>query len=407
MTLTLLLDLDDTLLKNKVDTFTPVYLDALGKHLSPRVPPERMLKTLMRATQAMILNQRPDFSLEHVSDSGFYPMLGLEKDDLRDLIDSFYSQVFPSLQSLTTQRPEAIDLVMEAIKRGYRVAVATNPLFPRTAIHQRLVWAGLPPSVIPFDLITSYESFHFAKPNPAFYSEILAHMGWPNGPAVMVGNDLDNDITPAAQAGLFTYHLLEESDGNTHYQVPNGSGTLTNLLGWLEELDRHAVQPDPTHPSAVLSILKSTPAALLYFAEQLTPEQWNQRPQPGEWSLTEILCHLRDVEAEVDLPRIQKVIREQNPFIPGMVTDPWAEERDYIHQDGSIAMQGFINCRIRLIEILETLNVEDWQRPARHAIFGPTRLHELVAFITTHDRSHIQQAYRAVQTVLQKVSQSS
>ena len=55
--------------------------------------------------------------------------------------------------------------------------VATNPIFPRKAILHRLSWAGLAPEQVPFALITDYERFHFAKPNPAFFAEILAQLG--------------------------------------------------------------------------------------------------------------------------------------------------------------------------------------------------------------------------------------
>ena len=39
--------------------------------------------------------------------------------------------------------------------------------------------------------------------------------------------------------------------------------------------------------------------------------------------MTEIICHLRDVEREVNLPRIRRVLAEQNPFLVGEVTDVW------------------------------------------------------------------------------------
>ncbi|MDD5371482.1 MAG: DinB family protein [Anaerolineaceae bacterium] len=406
MTLTLLLDLDDTLLNNPFDTFTPLYLQALGNHLSDSIPPDRMVRTLLNATQAMILNQRPDITLEHVFDSEFYPSLGLEKANLSELINSFYSQVFPGLQSVTAPRPAAVDLVRQAFKRGYRVVIATNPLFPRTAIHQRLAWAGLAPVDTPFDLVTSFETFHFAKPNPAYYAEILAQLGWPDGPAVMVGNDPENDIAPAAQAGLYTYLLSSDDPQSAHPAYPNGAGPLKSLLPWLEKLVSPMIQAESIRPTALISILKTTPAALLHFTRQLGPENWGYRSHPGDWTLIEIICHLRDVAKEVDLPRVEMVLNDQNPFIPGIVTDPWAKERDYAHQDGAQALHTFIDNRIRLLDILEHLNSEEWDRPARHAIFGPTRLRELVGFITTHDRAHIQQSYRTFQGIFHRVPSS-
>ena len=61
----------------------------------------------------------------------------------------------------------------------------------------------------------------------------------------------------------------------------------------------------------------------------ISEPSWIKRPSPDAWSLTEIICHLRDVEQEVNLPRLKKIIQENNPFIHGVDSDRWADERDY------------------------------------------------------------------------------
>jgi hypothetical protein len=60
MSLTLLLDLDDTCLGNSMDTFIPAYLQAMGDHLSGYIPPEDLASALMSSTQDMFQNTRPD-----------------------------------------------------------------------------------------------------------------------------------------------------------------------------------------------------------------------------------------------------------------------------------------------------------------------------------------------------------
>jgi len=400
MTLTLLLDLDDTLITNRADSFVIAYLHALGKHLMSRFNPDHLVKQLMRATQLMVQNEQPNRSLEEVFDQAFYPSLNVQRADLQEAIDRFYSEVFPSLEPLTTRRPEAVRLVETALQRGYHIAVATNPLFPRTAVYQRLAWAGLPPDRYPFQVISTYETFHFAKPNPAYFAEVLAQMGWPDGPVVMVGNDPENDAYPAAKAGIHTYLLMEE-DGQVgrSFEPPHGTGKLAGLLEWLSNFETAGVRPDYSSPDALVAVLKSTPAALGVIGKQLPSQEWSIRTQPDEWSLGEICCHLRDVELEVNLPRLIRVFQEENPFIPGMETDQWAEERGYIRQDGPTALQEFLQARIRLLAILKDAKPADWQRVARHAIFGRTDLRELVGITATHDRSHVRQFYHVNQLV--------
>ena len=68
MTLTLLLDLDDTLLGNSMDSFLPAYLRSLCEHLAPFIPAEKLVSTLMSGTQAMLDNNMPDKALKEVFD---------------------------------------------------------------------------------------------------------------------------------------------------------------------------------------------------------------------------------------------------------------------------------------------------------------------------------------------------
>ena len=402
MTLTLLLDLDDTCLGNSMETFIPAYLDALGEHLAEYVPPDKMVPTLLASTQLMLQNQRPDLSLKQVFDQAFFPALEIDQDDFQEQIDSFYVEKFPSLEALTQFRPEAVQMVEGAFARGYNVVIASNPLFPLTAILQRLDWAGLPRQKFPFRLIPSYESFFFAKPNTAFFAETLSRLGWPEGPVVMVGDDFNLDIAPARKMGIGTFWINNnEHPLNENPDVSDGQGTLADLLPWLDATPSEHLLPDYTHPEGMLAILRSTPAVLEAISGDLDNLTWTKHPEPGEWSFTEILCHFRDVDAEVNLPRIVSVLQETNPFIPGIDTDQWAEERIYFCQNGREALQDFISSRIELLDILDGLKSDDWTRPARHAIFGPTILKELISIIVGHDRLHVRQAHISLGEIMQ------
>jgi hypothetical protein len=146
----------------------------------------------------------------------------------------------------------------------------------------------------------------------------------------------------------------------------------------------------------MLAVLRSTPAVLDTLGRDLPSEAWTKRPEPGEWSLTEILCHLRDVEIEVNLPRVQLLLEQNNPFLPGKDTDPWAVQRHYVRQDGIQALHKFTTARLELLDLLEAVQPEDWNRPARHAIFGPTWLAELVRINAGHDRLHVRQVEGAL-----------
>ncbi|UCD99946.1 MAG: HAD-IA family hydrolase [Chloroflexota bacterium] len=401
MDLILLLDLDDTCLGNSMETFIPAYLQALGDYLSDHFPPEKLAAALLSSTQDMFANTCPDRTLKDVFDQSFYPQLGIDPKEYQDMFDSFYEEEFPGLQKLTQFRPEAVEVVEEAIRRNYSIVIATNPLFPLTAIRQRLGWAGLDPEKYPFRLIPSYETAFFAKPNPAFYAELLSRLGWPEGPVVMVGDNFEHDIAAARLFGFGTYWVTtNEHPPAKVTDTQSGYGPLKELLSWIDSIPSSDLIPNFEDNRAKLAVLRSSPVALKAFSLELDDvAQWIEHYQVGEWSFTEILCHLRDVDQEINLPRVKKVLRETNPFVPGIDSDKWAEERLYFCQNGQQALKDFNSARIELIDILDGLSVEGWQQPARHAIFGPTNLKELVSIIVGHDRLHVRQAYAAVRGV--------
>lgn len=404
MSPTLLFDLDNTLLKNDIEAFLPHYLKAFSQvfahQVAGQVDPDQFVRSLLAGTQAMMHNRRPDRTLRQAFEAVFYPMVGVEPARFEPLAEHFYSQVFPTLQRLTQPIPQAIDLVEACVARGYRIALATNPAFPRTAVLQRLDWAELPAQFYPFEIVASYETFHFAKPEPAFFAELLAYMGWPAGPVIVVGDDLERDVAAGRRLGLPVFWV--EQEGVTARQGPAGPtahGSLSEILPWLDSSPEDALRQDLSQPEALLAILYSTPAALDSLCRDLSEMAWSLQPQADEWGLTEIACHLRDVEREVNLPRVRRMLSESNPFIAGEDTDPWAQTRGYRHQHGPQALQQFILARMELVSVLEAMPPDCWEAPARHAIFGPTTLQEVISIQAAHDRLHIQQVHQVLKVI--------
>ena len=69
MSLTLLFDLDDTLLDTNIEAFVPAYFQMLSEHLTPYVSPNLMLPALVAATKRMMDNDDPSRTLEAVFDA--------------------------------------------------------------------------------------------------------------------------------------------------------------------------------------------------------------------------------------------------------------------------------------------------------------------------------------------------
>ena len=396
MNLTLLLDLDNTLLDSSMDTFLPAYFQALSDFLKEQVEPESMLTALMSGTRKMMANNDPSRTLQQVFDAEFFPKVGFAREELQPHFDHFYEDVFPTLSNLTSPRPQAVEMVEWALAQGIRLAVATNPLFPLAAIHHRMRWAGLPPENWPFAVVSAYETFHFAKPNPAYFAEVLGRMGWPDGPVLMVGDDTGRDLPGSTALGLAAYWVnASDADAPAGINLA-GRGPIGELRPWLEKIDLSTLEPDFSSPESLITLMLATPATIsgllpsLLKREQVAGPDMKRRPVSNEWSLTEILCHLRDTEREINMPRLRMLMELNEPFIPARDTDAWAVERDYKNQDAAQALRDFTNARVQTVDLLRSLN-DEWKRKARHAIFGPTNLQELVKFMVEHDKLHIRQ----------------
>ena len=86
MSLTVLFDLDDTLLSNNIDVFLPAYLKALGKYLGSIYPADVLIKELLAATGEMVSNRDPRLTLEEAFDAAFYSALGTAKSEMEPVI---------------------------------------------------------------------------------------------------------------------------------------------------------------------------------------------------------------------------------------------------------------------------------------------------------------------------------
>jgi len=253
----------------------------------------------------------------------------------------------------------------------------------------RLRWSGLNPS--DFQFVAALGSMHFAKPHARYYDEILARVDVRPQEALMVGDDWEGDVQAAASAGLNTFWVTDRGDAPAGF-APDGQGTLEDLLrmardeDWLESLRPR--QRD--WPSYLVNAL-GTLAAIDSLLREADPDSVVHCPADDAWSVRDAICHLRDHETEVDRPRLQQVLEEDDPFISATNYNPRAHSHEYSEEDAHEALRTFAERRAETIAMLEDLPANAWERPARHSVFGPTTLGELVKFMADHDRIHLRQ----------------
>jgi FMN phosphatase YigB (HAD superfamily) len=227
----ILFDLDDTLLVNPMDTFVPAYFRALTTFMTAELDPRLLIEQLLRATRAMDEDGHPARTNEQAFAEVFYPGLGRDRIELEPIFDRFYRDEFPNLRRLTAPVPGARDVVRWAFEGNRQVVIATNPLFPRTAILQRMEWAGLRLDEMPFDLVTSYDNMHSTKARPDYYVEIAERLGRDPHECVMVGDHWRWDVVHAVSSGMAAWWIAAPGEPVPDPEVPLlGAGSLSDFL---------------------------------------------------------------------------------------------------------------------------------------------------------------------------------
>lgn len=224
---TILFDLDGTLLPVDIDEFLEYYFKLLTEEFRDLTAPEHLIEILMDSTQKMIENDGNKTNQE-VFVEAFLSCLNIEENDqIMARFDQFYQEKFPLLKSDLQLDNRAADLINYLKKRDYKLVIATNPLFPRCAITERLKWVGLEPA--DFSYITSYENMHYCKPCLDYYQEILDKLNLQAEDCLMIGNDMQEDIV-AGKLGISTYlvrdYLIDRQSSDF---TPDWCGTIDEL----------------------------------------------------------------------------------------------------------------------------------------------------------------------------------
>lgn len=235
---TVLFDLDGTLLPMDLDDFMQAYFGAIGKKGAENgYDPKELVAGVWAGTKAMMKNDGTETN-ETRFWSTFAQVMGEHVLSDRDMFDSFYDNEFCRIGDAVTADPRTDRCVKLLRQKGYTVALATTPLFPKKATLERMRWAGLDPN--DFALITTYEDYHFAKPTAGYFEEVVRNLGKSPADCLMVGNDMIEDMG-AKQIGtdifFLTDHLINKKNADVCAYRHGGFDELLTLLAALPDAE--------------------------------------------------------------------------------------------------------------------------------------------------------------------------
>ncbi|MGN0165460.1 MAG: HAD family hydrolase [Lachnospiraceae bacterium] len=231
---TVLFDLDGTLLPMDQDLFVKVYFSALAKKMAPLgYDAEQLIKNIWLGTAAMVKN---DGSC--LNEKAFWDTVSkvYGEDIIKDIpvFDQFYRNEFQCAKDCCGFNPLAAKTIQLLKENGFRIALATNPIFPAVATRSRINWAGLDAS--DFEIFTTYENSSYCKPNPAYYQEIINKLNVSPDECLMVGNDVNEDMiaeTLGMKVFLLTDCLINKDNKDISVYPHGGFNELNQFISKL------------------------------------------------------------------------------------------------------------------------------------------------------------------------------
>jgi FMN phosphatase YigB (HAD superfamily) len=231
---TVLFDLDGTLLPMSLEHFTREYCKQLATYFSDLTDGKEFVSHVLSATNAMMRNlekrRNEEVFREHLQkiisgDTGIY----------MDRFSSFYDTAFLKLKDTLQPNSYIADSIRTLKEAGYKLVIATNPIFPLKANLHRISWAGL--NSEDFVYISSLERNCYCKPNIEFFTEVLSIIDEVPENCLMVGNDVQEDLV-SKQLGMKTY-LIED------HIIHRGGDILTDYRGSYADFHHFVTQLPP------------------------------------------------------------------------------------------------------------------------------------------------------------------
>ncbi|MBZ5573779.1 MAG: DinB family protein [Acidobacteriia bacterium] len=139
-----------------------------------------------------------------------------------------------------------------------------------------------------------------------------------------------------------------------------------------------------------IQIQQATAKKLQKLVKPLSKKQLSQRPEPGKWSITEILAHLADAEL-VGGWRMRLILGNNGVSLQPFDQDVWAETFAYARRDPKTSLETFRVLRENNLRMLKALPKNLWENYGMHQERGKETLAHIVRMFAGHDLNHLAQ----------------
>jgi hypothetical protein len=142
--------------------------------------------------------------------------------------------------------------------------------------------------------------------------------------------------------------------------------------------------------TSLIQQLENQAAILHRFTQGISMEQARWKPEPGSWSILEVINHLYDEEREDFRHHLDDALHHPEKPWHRIAPQDWVTQRGYNERDLSWSVQNFQDERQLSLAWLRDLKEPDWQT-VYAAPFGPITAGDLLAAWVAHDLLHLRQ----------------
>src|SRR2546428_6289546 len=139
----------------------------------------------------------------------------------------------------------------------------------------------------------------------------------------------------------------------------------------------------------------SAPQRLSEALSNVPPRAMKWRPEPGEFSVHEIVCHCADSETNA-YSRTRYLLTEEKPVIVGYDPDVWARQFDYENHPVEAALATVEAVRGNTAPILRRLPNEAWAKEGTHTEAGRYTASDWLRIYSEHPEEQIGPINRTV-----------
>jgi DinB superfamily len=144
-----------------------------------------------------------------------------------------------------------------------------------------------------------------------------------------------------------------------------------------------------------ITSLATTPGRVGALIAGRTTGDLQRSPEPGRWSVAQIVSHLADVEIVIAY-RVRMILSTPGGPIQAFDQDAWVASQHAHKSDAHASLALFAAIRAATVRLFGSLTDDELERFGMHAERGAESIRHIMRMTAGHDRNHLAQIERLI-----------